>query len=118
MVVVVKSWPELVNNKLEARLIFRARAVRYKLGTRAGKQKLGARAGEYKSGTRAGKYKLVARVVVWDRRPGSEPEARQRARGWEMQIPCFTLKLRFSHKKLCLKFHYFKIFISPDSCED
>ena len=28
-----------------------------------------------------------------------------------------TLKLRYLHKKLYSKFHYFKIFISPDSCE-
>ena len=70
--VVVKSWPELVNNKLETRAtkykfgarggkhIFGARAVKYKLGARAGKHKLGPRAGKYESEARAGKYKLGA----------------------------------------------------------
>ena len=48
-VVVEKSWPELVNNKL-GKHIFGARAVKYKLGARAGKHKLGARAGKYKLG--------------------------------------------------------------------
>ena len=46
-VVVVKSWPELVNNKL-GKHIFGARAVKYKLGARAGKHKLGVGAGKHK----------------------------------------------------------------------
>ena len=58
-VVVEKSWPELVNNKL-GKHIFGARAVKYKLGARAGKHKLGPRAGKYESEARAGKYKLGA----------------------------------------------------------
>ena len=52
---VVKSWPELVNNKLEAsasKYKFWARAVKHKFGARAGKRKFGARAGKYKSGAR------------------------------------------------------------------
>ena len=51
-VVVEKSWPELVKNKL-GKHIFGARAVKYKLEARAGKHKLGARAGKYKLGGRA-----------------------------------------------------------------
>ena len=46
-VVVEKSWPELVNNKL-GKHIFGARAVKYKLGARAGKHKLGVGAGKHK----------------------------------------------------------------------
>ena len=49
VVVVVKSWPELVNNKLEAR------ANKYKFGARAGKHKLVARVGNCKSRARASK---------------------------------------------------------------
>ena len=55
-VVVVKSWPELVHNKLEAR------ASKYKFGTGAGKHKFEARTVKYKSGARAVKHKLVARA--------------------------------------------------------
>ena len=46
--VVVKSWPELVNKKLETR------ASKYKFGDGASKHKLGSRAGKYKFGARAG----------------------------------------------------------------
>ena len=70
-VVVEKSWPELVNNKL-GKHIFGARAVKYKLKARAGKHKLEARAGKHKLGARAGKYKLGGRA---------------RAGGLEIQIP-------------------------------
>ena len=48
--VVVKSWPELVNNKLVrgGKHIFWAWAVKYKLGARAGKHKLVGGAGKHK----------------------------------------------------------------------
>ena len=52
-VVVEKSWPELVNNKL-GKHIFGARAVKYKLGARAGKHKLVASACKYKLGAKFG----------------------------------------------------------------
>ena len=68
-------------------------------------------------GAKDGKYKLGTRVGDQDGGPGSGPEATQRAGGREIKIPCFALKLRFSHKKLYLNFHYFNIFISPDPCE-
>ena len=74
-VVVEKSWPELVNNKL-GKHIFGARAVKYKFGARAGKQKLG---------TRAGKYKWGPGPVNTNWGPG--PGAKQRAGGREIQIP-------------------------------
>ena len=73
-VVVVKSWHELVNNKLEAKaskykfvpraakLKFGTRAGRHIFGTRAVKYKLGARAEKDKLGDRVGKYKSGARV--------------------------------------------------------
>ena len=61
-VVVEKSWPELVNNKL-GKHIFGARAVKYKLGARVGKHKLGAR---------VGKHKLGAGPVNTNWRPGHQ----------------------------------------------
>ena len=80
-VVVEKSWPELVNNKL-GKHIFGARAVKYKLGARAGKHKLGARTGKHKLGARPGKYKLGARARarVW---------GKAKARDREIQTPCY-----------------------------
>ena len=63
-VVVVKSWPEQVNNKLEARATkckFVARATKHKSEARTSKHKFGARALKYKLVAKAGKYKLGRR---------------------------------------------------------
>ena len=64
--VVVKFWPELVNNKLEVRASkykFGPRAAKHKFGARAGKHIFGAKAVKYKLGARAGKPKLGARAI-------------------------------------------------------
>ena len=65
LIKVVKCWPELVNNKLEARdskYRFGTRTAKHKFGPRAGKHKFEGRASKYKSGARASKYKLGART--------------------------------------------------------
>ena len=74
----ISTW----TNKRKLGAIAGVRVGKYNLGTRAGKCKVLVRVGKYKL---ADKYKFGARTG--SRGPGPGPEAKQRARGREIQRP-------------------------------
>ena len=90
--VVVKSWPELVNKKLE---------------TRASKYKFGDGASKHKLGSRAGKYKLGARVGGRNWGTGTEPGlgTRQRAGDQKYKFPNLTIVFITMFQKVLKELH-------------
>ena len=97
--VVVKSWPELVNKKLETR------TSKYKFGDGASKHKLGATAGKSKLGSRAGKYKLGARAGGRDRGTGPGLGARKRAGDQKYKYPNLTIVFIAMFQKILKELH-------------
>ena len=99
--VVVKSWPELVNKKLETR------TSKYKFGDGASKHKLGATAGKSKLGSRAGKYKLGARVGGrnWGTGTGPGLGTRQRAGDQKYKFPNLTIVFITMFQKVLKELH-------------